>query len=92
MGIIKFFRLPKHRVFGYEPIYYDERKEELEKRVRNIEEEIKAEKNGTYVSQIKKGHMKRYFNETKRAKRQSNRTLIIILIGLILLSYLIFFR
>ncbi len=92
MGIIKFFRLPKHRVFSYEPIYYDERKEELKKRVKNIEEELKAEAKNAHASLIKKGQMNRYFREVKRKKVQSNTRLIIILLALILLSYIVFIR
>ncbi|MFT5915765.1 MAG: preprotein translocase subunit SecF [Flammeovirgaceae bacterium] len=31
------FNLPKHRQFGYEPMYYDEEKEEQEKRAEFME-------------------------------------------------------
>jgi hypothetical protein len=92
MGIIKFFRLPRHRIFSYEPIYYDERKEELEKKIKNIEAEIKAEANNANVSRLKKGQLNRYFKEVKRKKVQSNTRLVIILLALILLSYIIFIR
>ena len=37
---ITFFKIPKHRVFSYKPIYYDAAKEELDERVRKIEDEI----------------------------------------------------
>jgi|SRR5574344_2796182 hypothetical protein len=41
MGInISFFKTPKHRVFHYTPIYYDETRE----RIHGLEEEAKREK------------------------------------------------
>ena len=46
MGLrISFFKTPKHRVFNYTPIYYDERKERMQERLDAIEKE-KAEKEG----------------------------------------------
>ncbi len=30
---LSFFKTPKHRVFNYQPLYYDERKEKLEERI-----------------------------------------------------------
>ena len=38
-----FFRTPKHRVFNYQPLYYDERKEELEERIARAKEEAQRE-------------------------------------------------
>ncbi len=44
MGLkLSFFRTPKNRVFNYQPLYYDERKEELEKRIARAQEEAKSE-------------------------------------------------
>lgn len=34
MGIPRFFKLPKNDKFNYQPLYYDEKKEEMEKRQR----------------------------------------------------------
>ena len=46
MGIrLSFFKTPKHKVFNYIPIYYDERKERMQERLDAIEKE-KAEKEG----------------------------------------------
>ena len=36
---LSFFKTPKHRVFNYQPLYYDERKERLEERIAKAREE-----------------------------------------------------
>ena len=41
-----FFNVPKHRVFNYQPRYYDAEKEEFDERVRKVEDEIKQQKSG----------------------------------------------
>lgn len=44
MGLkLSFFRTPKHRVFNYQPLYYDQRKEELEERIARAKEEAQIE-------------------------------------------------
>lgn len=40
---LSFFKTPKHRVFNYQPLYYDERKEELQERIARAREEAKEE-------------------------------------------------
>lgn len=42
MGLF-FFKTPQHRVFNYQPLYYDERKEELEKKIENARRREKGE-------------------------------------------------
>lgn len=42
---LSFFKTPKHRVFNYTPIFYDERKERMQERLDAIEKE-KAEQEG----------------------------------------------
>lgn len=37
---IKFFKTPRAKQFNYQPRYYDEQKEELQKRVEAIEREV----------------------------------------------------
>lgn len=44
MGLkLSFFKTPKNRVFNYQPLYYDERKEELEQRIARAKDEAKSE-------------------------------------------------
>ncbi|MGE0092279.1 MAG: hypothetical protein AB7S40_06950 [Bacteroidales bacterium] len=50
MGLkLSFFKTPKHRVFNYQPLYYDERKEDLQERVTRAREQAQEEE------RIKKG-------------------------------------
>ena len=90
MGI-KFFHTPRAKEFGYKPRYYDERKDELEKRKRAIDKELAFEKKmgkEAYVSNIR-GQMRGYMREAKRQKKKSNVRLAIILSILFLAAYLI---
>ncbi|MDR3286631.1 MAG: hypothetical protein LBT27_04245 [Prevotellaceae bacterium] len=45
---ITFFKIPKHRVFEYKPRYYDANKEELDERVRKIEESLNSDEEYTF--------------------------------------------
>lgn len=36
---LSFFKTPKHRVFNYQPLYYDERKERLQEQIAKAKEE-----------------------------------------------------
>lgn len=49
MGInISFFKTAKHKVFNYQPLYYDERKEHIDELKKEIEKE-KAAKEGKVI-------------------------------------------
>jgi len=52
MGIPSFFRTPKPKPFNYIPRYYDEQKEDLEERIRNIEIEMGVKEGEAYRPQI----------------------------------------
>jgi hypothetical protein len=98
--VAAFFRLPKTKQFQYKPRYYDERKEELDKRIAQIKSEMgitddQPEGNkyfrGDYKTHIK-GQMKSYFNKARRQKRTSNVRLLVILLALLALAwYIIYF-
>ncbi len=92
MGIPRFFRVPKHRQFNYQPIYYDEQKEQLEERIKNIEAEhgIKDEDGNTRT--MTKGSFSHYYERKKKTTRYSNTRLIIIIIFLLFITYFLFFR
>lgn len=95
-----FFKLPKIKQFHYKPRYYDERKEELDKRIARIKSELGITEDqpggnkyfkGDYRSHIK-GQMGGYFKQARRQKRASNfRLLIILLVLLALAWYIIYF-
>lgn len=81
--------------FEYSPRFYNERKERLEKRAKEIEAEIKIEQRlQNDESFQKRAHEQENwirFERTKKA-RQSNIRLLVILFGLLFISYLILQR
>ncbi len=88
-----FFKTHQHRVFHYEPVFYDESKEEMADRKRRISEELglKNEEDGSTHADRIKGKMQRkiqtHFEVTRKEKRKSTLRLIIIVIGLLILFY-----
>ncbi|MDR2292219.1 MAG: hypothetical protein LBE11_01935 [Prevotellaceae bacterium] len=65
---ITFFKIPKHRVFNYKPRYYDADKEELNERIRKIEENEK-QTDGEYVFKRENiNFRKAYAADQKRAE------------------------
>ncbi|MGM0496690.1 MAG: hypothetical protein ACQESJ_02110 [Bacteroidota bacterium] len=92
---IQFFYLPRGKKYNYIPRFYDEQKEELEKRKRVIDAELRREgkeglEDGIYIPNIK-GKMKSQMKAVRKQKRSSNIRMLIILAFLLLLSYLILF-
>ncbi|MBE6229513.1 MAG: hypothetical protein E7119_02860 [Bacteroidales bacterium] len=82
MGI--FFKTPKHRVFNYQPLYYDPRKEELEEKIENQ----RKRDAGEYVpgDNVRKGfHRIKY-----ESKRSSGASMIIRLISVITLGIVVY--
>ena len=92
--------MPKIKQFRYKPRYYDERKEELDKRIEQIKREMGVTEEhpegnryfrGDYKTHIK-GQMKGYFKHSRRQRRTSNiRLLVILLILLALAWYIIYY-
>jgi len=91
MGIPRFFKVPQHKQFHYEPIYYDERKEKLEERIKAIEQEYGINKGGESVRSLRKGSFSQYHTRNRKAQRYSTTRLIIIIVFLIFISYYLFF-
>ena len=89
---IRFFYLPKGRQYNYKPRFYDERKEELEKRKRRIDRELgldEASQGDVYVPRIK-GEMRKHLKVRKKARKASSTRMLIILAVLLLITYLLF--
>jgi hypothetical protein len=88
---IRFFYLPKGRKYNYQPRYYDERKEELERRKRRIDRELgldeEAQKD-VYIPNIK-GQMRKHLKMRKKAKKASTLRLLIILAFLIFITFML---
>lgn len=89
---IRFFYLPKGRKYNYQPRYYDERKEELERRKRRIDREMGLDpdaQNGPYIPSIK-GQMRKHLKVRKKARKNSSIRMMIILAVLLLITYILF--
>jgi hypothetical protein len=89
-----FIKIPRHREFQYDPIYYNPQKEEREARERRIRQEMglsvdKTDEKG-YTERIRGGmrrRIKSHFEIGRSERKKSNIRLIIILIALIGLFY-----
>ncbi len=94
MGIPRFFKIAKPRQFNYTPLYHDPDKEDLEDRIRAIKQEMGIEVSDIKRSTtIKRGSFRKYSKNAKRkANRESNLRLIMIVAVLLILAYLIFYR
>lgn len=81
MGLnLSFFKTPKHRVFSYQPLYYDERKEALKEKI----EKANRKKEGIYVpGESIKGSFKRTKIDSKRSKGYTSIKRYITLLALI---------
>lgn len=90
---IRFFYLPRGRKYNYQPRFYDERKEELERRKRRIDRELGLEEDEAnkdmYVPQIK-GEMRRHLKVVnKKRKRTSTTIMLVVLAFLLFLTYML---
>jgi 2'-5' RNA ligase len=94
MAIPSLFKTPRHRKFDYRPIYYNQQKEELQERIRKIEQEMGVGKpsDSNYKPTIQKGQMRGHFREARRLKKQSNARLLIILLALFALAYFLIYN
>ena len=87
---LKLFNTPKHKVFNYQPVYYDERKEALEEKIAAAERRNK----GQYVpgESIKGAFTKPRF-EVKRSSSMVDkviRILTIVTLAILMLAVLYF--
>ncbi len=94
---ISFFSTPKHRVFHYEPLYYDENKERRELLLQDIERE-KAIKEGRVFENDKyrpgqhlRGKLRNSSDDHKRHAMKSSTKKIITLVTLVVLFVLIYY-
>ncbi|HZK09109.1 MAG TPA: hypothetical protein VFC92_13055 [Bacteroidales bacterium] len=84
---IVFFKTPKPKAFEYKPLYYDEEKERMETRRRELE------KSGTGDTSFVRGEMDRRWRRMDRQNRSKARgaNLLVYVIIVALLVYFIFF-
>ncbi|MCK5029594.1 MAG: hypothetical protein KAR57_08165 [Bacteroidales bacterium] len=91
---IRFLHTPKNKKFKFSPRYYNEQKEELEKRIQIIKREMGVEdiedSDKPYIPNIK-GQMRGYFKKNVEQKRKSTIRLVIILIVLFAIVYFLLY-
>lgn len=90
---IRFFKLPKHSTYDYKPRYYDPQKEELEERLKRIEDlkggDVDAAK-ARIAGGFKRGFSKDHNRFRRKQVAQSNYILLATMITLgILTIYLL---
>lgn len=91
---IRFFHTPRNKRFTFSPRYYDEQKEDLDRRVNQIKQEMGINANDAdkpYVSKIRKGEMRGYFKKSREYKKRSTIRLIVILLILFAIAYFLFY-
>ncbi len=90
MALLKFFRVPKNQKYDYKPRFWDPQKEELQKRLEQIE---LAKKGGVDAAKsriaggFRKGYASNYQSRRTHVFR-SNMILLGVVAVLLLLSYL----
>ena len=84
------FKLPGHYVFDYKPLYYDPKKEEMQKRVQRIKKELGVELDDDidYKPDIS---FRRTGIYRKRKERTSVIRFLIILTFFVLIAYILIF-
>jgi len=91
MAIFKFFHTPKPKGFNYKPIYFDPEKEEAEKRKKKYSG---LQENDPVIleDRMRVGFARSRTQKNSKAVLRSNLRMSIILIILLFLTYLMFFR
>ncbi len=85
---LTFFKIPRNKKFNYRPVYYDQKKEEREKRQKAALEED----SGDYEKALRDRLQMRWKRTSGvRSRRASTQRLLIIFVVMFLLLYLIFF-
>jgi hypothetical protein len=88
--LISFFKSGKNKEFHYSPLYYNQQKEELQDRVKRIENELKGGSKGEYQPGIIKGSFRHVRSMRTKAERGSALRIIIIVMILLGLVYFLF--
>jgi hypothetical protein len=91
---LNLFRTPGHLRFQYVPQHYDPDKEDLEKRVKAAKSEkaVDMKQSKSRIAQSYKSRYQKHRNISRRANKQSNIRLLVILALLIGLTYFMFIQ
>ena len=71
MGVMSFYKLRKPRQFDHKPIYFDPRKEALDKRIHKVKMELGVEE--TDYEQYKEAIRGSFIEGTKHLKKSKDR-------------------
>ncbi len=88
------FKTPKHKVFNYQPLFYDERKEAMKERLERLEEEKLMEKGiSTYKpgKHIRSNFRKNLYDGKKSSGEGALQRIIMIICIALLLAALFYF-
>lgn len=91
MAVFRFLKLPKHQKYDYIPRYWDPQKEELEERLKRIED-VKSGDTEAVKSRLSGGFRRGYQQGNARFRKQqakrSNLILLLVVAALIFLTYM----
>ncbi len=91
MKLPKFIKLPSYKKFNYTPIYYDPKKEELNKKMKEAFDKKNALGAGTYKPDLK-GKFKRPYADNKTMQQRKSANLkfgMVVIFFAVLLYFLI---
>ena len=92
MAIFKFFHTPKPRQYRYKPQFYDQQKDELEQRLKHINEEADGANPEAVKLRIQRGFKQKFRQDQAFRKKQTKRSnirLLLTIVALFVLSYLL---
>lgn len=85
---LTFFKTPKNKSFNYRPVYYDQKKEEREKRHKALSKDDPD----AYAESLRDRLNTRWKRSAEaKSRKASNQRLFVILLIMFVLLYLIFF-
>lgn len=93
MGVFQFYKLKKPRGFSYQPLYIDEKKEELQRKVEKARRELSGDDSLTAddVKENIKGsffhaskHLRRSAQDPDAAQKRKSQNWMLILVGVLL--------
>ena len=87
---LSFFKTIKHNRFEYKPVYFDKRKEELEKKIQKHKEKKELIENNNYEPKIK-GRFTGSFvrSDAKKQNKNANLRIVAIITFISIITYFI---
>jgi len=90
MALLRFSKLPKHQRYEYKPRYWNPEKEELEERLKQIEQLKGGNAEGMKAriqSGLRRGSVSRGSHRRQAQVRRSNFVLFAVVLGLLAMCY-----